>query len=432
MIALRRDGENGARSGLIKAGVARKRWIALPADFCGACDGRRGRGAAGNRHGAQRDQREEGSRDQHALAPIGAGRRLVRRENPFDPPAHRRRPRHGERRIDALPASGHVEQNAGVVRAVFQRFESGVVADDFRKFSKPRELPPGERVEPEHRAIDRGEQQHIEIAVRDVGALVGQHGPAFCRAPGDVVGRQQDGRPEGDRNADGLAHAHVDPGGPGRAHRPRRAGKPPREHDADDEAHEQHAADRRIDRGRGGPPIERTARGDVGEDITRRGRFMSRRRPLGNERCPGLRRALERRRDFGRRPDDVRERGRRRGRNRDGHEPHQRRHRQRGDEHQRPGGHLHVRISHAKEAEPEPYGGAQEEGTQRRFQQQRQHHFFPPLAFATLSARRRNCRWSSMDASTMPTSTSSIEPLQNQSTMRCTALAATRPRGAAA
>jgi transcriptional regulator with XRE-family HTH domain len=34
--------------------------------------------------------------------------------------------------------------------------------------------------------------------------------------------------------------------------------------------------------------------------------------------------------------------------------------------------------------------------------------------------------------STMPTRTSSIEPLQNQSTMRCTALAATRPRGAAA
>jgi hypothetical protein len=33
-----------------------------------------------------------------------------------------------------------------------------------------------------------------------------------------------------------------------------------------------------------------------------------------------------------------------------------------------------------------------------------------------------------MALSTMPTSTSSIEPLQNQSTMRCTALAATRPR----
>ena len=54
------------------------------------------------------------------------------------------------------------------------------------------------------------------------------------------------------------------------------------------------------------------------------------------------------------------------------------------------------------------------------------------FAFATWSASMRNCRWSSIAVSTMPTRTSSTEPLQNQSTMRWTAFAATRPRGSAA
>src|SRR3954463_3308004 len=63
-------------------------------------------------------------------------------------------------------------------------------------------------------------------------------------------------------------------------------------------------------------------------------------------------------------------------------------------------------------------------------------YFLPPLAsafaFAILSASARNFFWSSIAVSTMPTRTSSIEPLQNQSTMRCRALGATRPRGSAA
>src|SRR4029077_19447335 len=117
---------------------------------------------------------------------------------------------------------------------------------------------------------------------------------------------------------------------------------------------------------------------------------------------------------------------------------HQQRHRQRRHQHHDPGCHMHVRISHAKKIQTDPHDASENEAAKRRLCQNRQHHFFPPfavvfsLAFATWSANKRNCRWSSMAVSTMPTRTSSTEPLQNQSTMRWTALAATRPRGSAA
>jgi len=95
---------------------------------------------------------------------------------------------------------------------------------------------------------------------------------------------------------------------------------------------------------------------------------------------------------------------------------------------------MYVWISYTKKIQANPHGASEQQGAQRRLRQNRQHHFFPPFAFAfaTWSASIRNCRWSSMAVSTMPTKTSSTEPLQNQSTMRWTAFAATRPRGSAA
>ena len=88
-----------------------------------------------------------------------------------------------------------------------------------------------------------------------------------------------------------------------------------------------------------------------------------------------------------------------------------------------------VRVAHAQERQAEPYGTAERQRPKRRFQQQAHHYRFPPLAFATLSASMRSCRWSIIALSTMPTRTSSTDPLQNQSTIRWTALAATLPRG---
>ena len=55
-------------------------------------------------------------------------------------------------------------------------------------------------------------------------------------------------------------------------------------------------------------------------------------------------------------------------------------------------------------------------------------YFLPALAFAILSDSARNWRGSSFLLSTMPTSTSSSEPPVNQSSTRCTALAATALR----
>ena len=83
----------------------------------------------------------------------------------------------------APDALHEIEQDLRVGQPVFDDFERAGVADDFGKFGQPGELPPRERTEPEHRAIERGQQQDIEIAVGDVGALMGQHGLALRQIP---------------------------------------------------------------------------------------------------------------------------------------------------------------------------------------------------------------------------------------------------------
>src|SRR5215468_666525 len=107
-------------------------------------------------------------------------------------------------------------------------------------------------------------------------------------------------------------------------------------------------------------------------------------------------------------------------------------HRQRGDQHDGPCGHMSARVPHTQDRQGEPYDDAKRQRPQRRFQEQVQHYRLPPFAFATLSAKVRSCRWSSMALSTMPTRTSSTDPLQNKSMIRWTALAATFPRGCVA
>ena len=93
---------------------------------------------------------------------------------------------------------------------------------------------------------------------------------------------------------------------------------------------------------------------------------------------------------------------------------------------------MSARVAHAKERQAEPHGNAERQRSQRRFEEQVQYHRFPPFAFAIMSAKLRSCRGSSMALSTMPTRTSSTDPLQNKSTIRWTALAATFPRGCVA
>src|ERR1700744_2215161 len=87
-----------------------------------------------------------------------------------------------------------------------------------------------------------------------------------------------------------------------------------------------------------------------------------------------------------------------------------------------PGAHL----LDAQEAQRHKGNCAHDQSTYSGFKQQMSaHDFFPFLDAAMRSARRCNSLRSSTAESTMPASSVSTEPTQNQTTIRCTALPAT-------
>ena len=47
-----------------------------------------------------------------------------------------------------------IEQDLGVGAPVVQDFDRAGIADHFGKLGQPGQVPPGERAEPEHRAIE--------------------------------------------------------------------------------------------------------------------------------------------------------------------------------------------------------------------------------------------------------------------------------------
>jgi hypothetical protein len=120
----------------------------------------------------EHDHRRKRNRHQRALSPTHASRHGRPGKNSLHPLAQRTGPRHGggDRRL--FEAARKVEQNAGVGRRVVQHFERRVVADDFRELRHAHQLPPCQRVEPEHCAVERRQQQHIEVAMRDMRSLV--------------------------------------------------------------------------------------------------------------------------------------------------------------------------------------------------------------------------------------------------------------------
>jgi len=102
-------------------------------------------------------------------------------------------PGHFQTRGRPLNILHEVEENLCVRQFVFKNFKRPGVAYDFGKFGQPDKLPPCERAEPEHRTIERGQQQDIEIAVGDVRTLVGQHSLTLRQIPIDALGRKQNG-----------------------------------------------------------------------------------------------------------------------------------------------------------------------------------------------------------------------------------------------
>ncbi len=223
-------------------------------------------------------------------------------------------------------------------------------------------------------------------------------------------------------HADDIAHAHVRACVPDRLRRARQA---PGERDSDQQSRQQHGGDEGIDAGRQCGPIEAPIDSPL----------------AGREHCVPtgfngvrLQRGRAERSCFRQRghPDDLHQPQGRGGRRKGQHDPmHHHGHRQRGDQHHRPCRHMHTRVAHAQQLQAEPDDAAERERSQCRFQKQRQHHFLP-FARATRSVSMRKRLRSSIAVSTIPTRTSSTEPLQNQSTMRWTALAATRPRASVA
>ena len=99
-----------------------------------------------------------------------------------------------------------IEQKLRIRQAVISNFERLGVADHFSQFRQPHRLPPGKRAEPKHCTINCSQQQQIKIKIGDVGTLVGEHGTLLCHVPIAAIGRQHNGRSEGDRPADEAAH----------------------------------------------------------------------------------------------------------------------------------------------------------------------------------------------------------------------------------
>ncbi len=106
---------------------------------------------------------------------------------------HRTRSRHFQTCGRPLDILHEVEKNLCVRQPVFKDFKRPGVAYDFGKLSEPDQLPPRQRAEPEHRTIERCQQQDIEITVGDVGTLVGKHSLPLRQIPIDALGRKQDG-----------------------------------------------------------------------------------------------------------------------------------------------------------------------------------------------------------------------------------------------
>ena len=185
----------------------------------------------------------------HAFAPAQLRRGRGCLEDALHAAAHRAGPRHFDARRRPPDMLHEVEQNFGVRQPVLDHFERRCIADDFSQFRQPGVMPPRKRTEPEHRTIERGEQQQIEIAVGDVSALMGQHGLALARIPIEALRRKQNGRAEGDGPGDHAAHAHAPVRSPGLAHRLGGTGQPPGQIKADRQPRQQQAGNERINDG---------------------------------------------------------------------------------------------------------------------------------------------------------------------------------------
>ena len=88
----------------------------------------------------------------------------------------------------------HVEQHFGVAPRLAHLARGRLVAGVLRGHRQRALQPPGERMEPEDRAVDMREERHERIAACDVGVLVREDGGELVRRPFAPRDGEQDAR----------------------------------------------------------------------------------------------------------------------------------------------------------------------------------------------------------------------------------------------
>ena len=101
--------------------------------------------------------------------------------------------------------SREFKQELGVGGAAGGLFKAGAVADGFAQFREFAFEPPSQGAEPEEGGVEAGEQLQIEVALANVGALVGENDAQLLLIPGGVVGRQNNARADVDGRGDAGA-----------------------------------------------------------------------------------------------------------------------------------------------------------------------------------------------------------------------------------
>src|SRR5262245_45580607 len=89
-----------------------------------------------------------------------------------------------------------------------------VIAGQFRQLQQVLLKPPGQRIEPEGRAIKAGQQMNIEIMTANMGLLVQQNGVSFEDTPLRPIQWKQNRRAECRGRSELRADADVGPRGP--------------------------------------------------------------------------------------------------------------------------------------------------------------------------------------------------------------------------
>ena len=173
----------------------------LAGDRLGRLRGRCGRGRHGLRcrllrrlrsglNANQRGGAEEGDRHEqncqrcaHAIRGKGLAEKCVV-QKAFNAMSETTGTSHGDSYEGWARRGREFEQDLCVGRTAGSLLETGTVADGLGQIRKLVLEPPTQRAEPEERRVEAGEELQVEVALANVGALVGEDDTEFLSVPG--------------------------------------------------------------------------------------------------------------------------------------------------------------------------------------------------------------------------------------------------------